>query len=61
MTAYQIINWQVSSLDSDASIIYNLSASMNEKTTQILWLFNNFFQVQEVHNFEMGKESCKHT
>jgi len=48
-------------LDSDASIIYNLSASLNETTTPILWLFNNFFQAQEVHNFEMGKESCKHT
>ena len=49
MRAYQIINWQVSSLDSDAStIIYNLSASLNETTAPILWLFNSFFQVQEV-------------
>jgi hypothetical protein len=55
MTAYQIINWQLSSLDSDASIIYNLSASLNETPTSIFWLFNNFFKVQQVHNFEMGK------
>jgi len=48
-------------LDSDASIIYKISASMNEITTPILWLFNNFFQVQEVNKFEMGKEACKPT
>jgi hypothetical protein len=46
MTAYHIINWQVSSLDTTQVDIYNLSASLNETTKPTLRLFNNFFQVK---------------